>query len=140
MENTDESSGLSYATLNNRVDTSINDGGIVANPVWLLNDLFDMGLQDRVMIIKYNDLTNGTQETMNQIHNFIGEDYYNYGSEGFTNLKQTTNEFDGLYNYKFPHKIKEGSVKYAEHPIKLPQYLIDKINQRFSWVNDLVKN
>lgn len=139
LENADEGQGANYSTLSNRVDASINDGGIVASPVWLLNDLYDMGLQDRILIVKYGDLTQGTQQVMNQIHDFVGEEQYQYDSENFANLKQTTNEFDGIYNYKFLHSIKEGSIKHVEHPVKLPQYLIERIDQRFTWVNDLVK-
>ena len=138
LENTDEAGGVNLTTLSNRVDTYINDGGIVASPVWLLNDLFDMGLSDRVKIVKYGDLTQGTQSVMDQIHEFIGEEQLQYNKNNFTDLKQTTNEFDGLYNYKFSHNIKEGSVEYVEHPLTLPQYLIEKINGRFSWLNSLV--
>jgi len=139
LENADEAAGGNFATLGSRIDTFINDGGIVANPVWLLNDLYDMGMENRVFIIKYDDLTNGTQEVMNQIHNFIGEDKFDYDKNNFTDLKQTTNEFDGIYNYKFPHTIKEGEIKHIERKNKLPQYIVDNINQRFSWVNSLVK-
>lgn len=138
LEGNDEGAGANFATLSNRVDLFINDGGIVASPVWLLNDAYDMNLQDNIFIVKYGDLTNATQQVMDQIHNFIGEKNYPYSDKNFTDLKQTTNEFDGIYNYKFPHTIKEGSVKHVVHPITLPQYLIDRINQRFSWINDLV--
>lgn len=138
LENTDEGSGANFTTLSGRVDAFINDGGIVANPVWLLNDMYDMNMQDRVFIVKYGDLANGTQQVMEQIHKFIGEEGFKYDKNNFSDLKQTTNEFDGIYNYKFPHTIKEGSIKHVEHPITLPQYLIDKINERFSWVNGLV--
>ncbi len=138
LENADEVAGANLTTLNQRVDAYINDGGIVASPVWFLNDLFDMGMQDRVKIVRYGDLTSGPQLVMNQIHDFIGEDMFEYGKNNFKDLKQTTNEFDGLYNYKFSHNINEGEIKYVEHPIMLPEYLIEKINQRFSWVNGLV--
>ncbi len=138
LENADEAAGGNFTTLSQRVDLFINDGGIVATPVWLLNDAFDMGLQNRIHIIKYGDLTNNTQTVMNSIHEFIGEDFYPYAENNFIDLKQSTNEFDGIYNYKFPHNIKEGGINHVEHPITLPQYLVDRINQRFSWVNELV--
>jgi hypothetical protein len=57
----------------------------------------------------------------------------------FKDLKQTTVEFDGLYNFKFPHSIKEGEVKFVKNNINLPEHIVEKINLRFSWVNDLVK-
>lgn len=139
FENVDEASGADFSTLESRVNAFINDGGIVARPVWALNDAFDMGFQDRILIIRYGDLTLNPQETLNRVHNFLGLEKYHYSQNDFKDLKQTTNEWDGVYNYKFPHSIKEGEVKYVKHEVKLPEYLIERINTRFSWVNGLVK-
>lgn len=140
LENVDESAGADFSTLAARVDNFINDGGIVARPVWLLNDAFEMGYGNRIMLIDYNNLTKYPQQTMDRIHNFLGEEPFKYDANNFEDLKQTTYEFDGLYNYKFPHTIREGSVTYKKHNVTLPQHIIEKINHRFSWVNELPKN
>jgi hypothetical protein len=139
LENNDESAGADFTTLDSRVNTYINDGGIVARPVWLLDDAYKMGYGDRIMIVRYGDLTMNPQLVLNQIHDFLGEKHYLYGKNDFKDLKQTTHEFDGLYNYKFMHTIKEGGVEYKKHKNILTSDLIEKINHRFSWVNDLVK-
>lgn len=139
LQNADESGGVDFSTLGARVDGFINDGGIVARPVWLLNDAYEMGYSNRILFVKYWDLTNKTQETLDRIHEFIGEEKYQYDKEDFRDLKQTTVEFDGIYNFKFPHTINEGSVKYVKHQVNLPEHIIEKINLRFSWVNDLAK-
>lgn len=138
LENTDEG-GADFTTISARVDNFINDGGIVARPVWLLNDAYEMGYSNRILFIKYWDLTNNTQETLDRIHEFIGEEKYQYNKNDFKDLKQTTVEYDTIYNFKFPHTIKEGGVKYVKHEVNLPDHLIEKINLRFSWVNDLAK-
>jgi sulfotransferase len=140
LENADEGGGADFSTLSARVDNFINDGGIVARPVWLLNDAYEMGYADRILIVNYWELTNNTQETLDKIHDFIGEERYQYDAKDFKDLKQTTQEFDGIYNFKFPHIIKEGEVKYVQHDINLPPHIIEKINTRFSWINDLVRN
>jgi hypothetical protein len=75
---------------------------------------------------------------LNQIHDFLGEEHYPYGINNFTDLKQTTEEFDGFYNYKFMHTIKEGEITHKKHDNILTPDLIEKINTRFSWVNSLV--
>jgi len=137
LENADEGAGADFSTLGARVDNFINDGGIVARPVWLLNDAYEMGYSDRILFVKYWDITNKTQETLDRIHDFIGEDSFQYDKNDFTDLKQTTSEFDGLYNFKFPHTIKEGALKYVKHDVNLPDHIIEKINHRFTWVNDL---
>ena len=138
LENTDEGSGADFSTLKARVDNFIQDGGIIARPVWLLNDAFEMGYSDRILLVNYWELTNHTQSTLDKIHEFLGEEEYEYDKNDFSDLKQTTSEFDGLYNYKFPHNIKEGEVKYIKHDVNLPDNIIENINSRFSWINDLV--
>lgn len=137
LENMDEAN-MSFATLGSRVDNYINDGGLVARPVWLLNDAYEMGYGDRIMIIRYGDLTNNPQHILDSIHDFIGEERYDYAKNNFSDLKQTTSEFDGMYNFKFSHNIKEGEVKYVKHDVNLPEHIKEKINVRFSWLNDLV--
>jgi sulfotransferase len=139
LQNADESVGSDFTTLGTRVDNFINDGGIVARPVWLLNDAYEMGYGDRIMLIRYSDLTNNPQLILDSIHDFLGEERYQYDKNNFSDLKQTTVEFDGLYNFKFPHTIKEGEVKFVKHNVNLPEHIIEKINLRFSWINDLVK-
>lgn len=138
LENTDEGSA-DFTTISARVDNFINDGGIVARPVWLLNDAYEMGYANRILFVKYWDLTNKTQETLDRIHAFIGEEKYQYDKNDFKDLKQTTVEYDTIYNFKFPHTIKEGGINYIKHEVNLPEYIIEKINLRFSWVNDLAK-
>lgn len=140
LQNPDEASGVDFTTLSSRADVFINDGGIIARPVWLLNDAYEMGYGDRILIIRYGDLTNSPQETLNLIHDFIGEERYEYDKNNFKDLKQTTEEFDGMYNYKFLHTIKEGEVKYVKHEVNLPEHIIEKMNSRFSWINDLANN
>lgn len=139
LENLDEISGVDLSTLSARVDNFINDSGIVARPVWLLNDAYEMGYANRILIINYSDLTYKPQETLNKIHDFIGEERFQYDANNFTDLKQTTVELDSVYNFKFPHTIVEGSLKYVKHDVKLPKHVIEKINHRFTWVNDLVR-
>lgn len=140
LENADEANSADFSTLGARVDAFINDSGIVARPVWLLNDAYEMGYAERIMLVDYDNLTKYPQQTMDRIHKFLGEEPFQYDANNFTDLKQSTYEFDGLYNYKFPHTIKEGEVKFKKHEVKLPAHLIEKINHRFSWVNDLPKN
>lgn len=136
LENTDEQGAPgAFATLDRRIGTFMNDGGIVSYPVEILRDAIEMGYQDRILIIKYFDLTNNTQEVLNQIHDFIGEPRKSYD---LTRLKQATFEYDGIYNYKFPHTIKEGSVKYKPSDVEFPTKYVNVINNKFAGLNKLV--
>ena len=123
-----------------RVDHFISDGGLVGRPVKLLWDIQNMGYSDRILIVKYSDLTENPQLILNQIHEFLGVEGYNYSENNFTDLKQTIFEMDSYYNYKFIHDIVEGEIIYKKHENILPNDLIDKINERFSWVSGIIKN
>ena len=139
LENVDESNGIDFSTLESRVNNYINDGGLIARPVWLLDDAISTGYGNRIMIVKYEDLTRDPMLMLMEIHRFLGEPVFPYNQNNFTDLKQTTFEFDGLYNYKFMHTIKEGEVTYKKHDVKLTPKLIETINTRFSWINNLVR-
>lgn len=136
LENTDEQGAPgAFATLDRRVGTFMNDGGIVAYPVEILRDAIEMGYRDRILIVKYFDLTNNTQEVLNQIHDFIGEPRKSYD---YTRLKQATHEYDGFYNYKFPHTIKEGSIKFKPSDVEFPTKYQNVINNKFAGLNQFV--
>jgi hypothetical protein len=133
MENIDEPHNeLGFATLLNRVETFISqDFTLMSTPVSLLEDALNQGLGHRILIVRYDALCSQTQNTLNQIHEFIGEPKMEYD---LSQLKQTTFENDAHYNYKFSHTIREGEVTYSPTQINLPQTAIDMINQRFNWI------
>lgn len=136
LENPDEAGAPgAFATLDRRIGTFMNDGGIVSFPVEVLRDAIEMGYQDRILIVKYFDLTNNTQAVLDTIHEFIGEPKKSYD---LTRLKQATFEYDGLYNYKFPHTIKEGSVKFKPADVEFPTKYVNVINNKYAGLNKFV--
>lgn len=136
LENPDEQGAPgAFATLDRRIGTFMNDGGIVSFPIEVLRDAIEMGYRDRILIVKYFDLTNNTQEVLNQIHDFIGEPRRSYD---YTRLKQATHEYDGFYNYKFPHTIKEGSIKFKPSDVEFPTKYQNVINNKFAGLNQFV--
>jgi len=136
IENTDEQGAPgAFSTLDRRIGTFMSDGGIVSYPVEILRDAIEMGYADRILIIKYFDLTNNTQQVLDAVHDFIGEPRVEYN---FKNLTQSTHEFDGVYNYKFLHTIKEGDVKYKKSDVELPTKYNQIINSKFSGLNKFV--
>ena len=94
-----------------------------------------MGYGERIMFVKYFDLTNNPKETLEMIHDFLGEDRYEYD---FKNIEQSTFEFDGIYNYKFPHVIKEGEIKYKRADMSLEPKYVAAINDRYLPLNKLI--
>lgn len=138
LENSDEAGApAAFMTLDRRIGTYMSEGGLVSHPVEILRDAIEMGYGNRILFVSYYDLCNNTQIVMDMIHNFIGEDGYEYDTK---NLKQTVHEYDGIYNYKFMHKIKEGEVKYSETKMILPQKYVDIVNQRYAPLNNFILN
>lgn len=135
LENSDEQAvPAAFSTLDRRVGTYIN-GGLVDSVVEMLIDAIEMGYHKRIMIVRYHDLTNNTQAVLDDIHDFIGEPRKVYD---LSQLKQNTFENDGVYNYKFMHKIKEGGVNYKKGDFQLPQKYVDIINGKFAGLNKFV--
>lgn len=136
LENPDEQAAPgAFATLDRRIGTFMNDGGIVSYPVEILRDAIEAGYRDRILIVKYFDLTNNTQLVLDDIHDFIGEPRVTYD---FKKLKQSTFEYDGFYNYKFLHTIKEGDVKYKKSDVVLPTKYANVISNKFAGLNKFV--
>ena len=136
LENADEAGApAAFMTLDRRIGTFINNDSIISYPVEILKDAIEMGYADRIMFVKYYDLTNNTQKTLDEIHDFIGEKHYKYN---LNDVRQTTNEWDGTYNYKFMHKIKEGKIQWKKADITLPAKYVSIISERFQALNNLM--
>lgn len=125
-------------TLDSFIQTMVGENSIIASPVVALKDVIDRGYSDRLMFVRYNDLIDRTQEVMNQIHDFIGEEHYQYDKNDFKDLKQTTVEHDDFYNYKFSHNIKEGSIKRSETKLIQNTEIINLINHKFQLLNSII--
>lgn len=136
LESMDEQNAPgAFATLDRRIGTFMNDGGIVSYPIEILRNSLEMGYGNRILIVRYYDLTNNTQDVLDGIHDFIGEPRVVYD---FEKLKQSTHEFDGIYNYKFLHTIKEGGVTYKKSDVELPTKYVNIINNKFAGLNKFV--
>lgn len=136
LENMDESSMPgAFATLDRRIGTYTNPDGLISFPIESLKDALEMGYSNRILFIKYYDLTNNTKEVMDAIHDFIGLARYDYD---FKNITQRTFEFDGIYNYKFLHTIREGEIKYKKGDYQIEDKFVHAINERFAALNQLI--
>lgn len=136
LENMDEtgSPGM-FSTLERRISTYAAPEGLIGFPVESLKDALEMGYADRILFVKYYELTNSPKETLERIHDFLGEERYEYD---FKNVKQSTWEFDGIYNYKFPHVIKEGEIKYKRADMMLEPKYVAAINERYMALNKFI--
>jgi len=135
----DEQGGANMNSLEGRINAWTGDGGILTRPIYQLHDAVEMGYGDRILIIDYDDLCIDTQATMNKIHKFLGYKKFNYDSKSFVDLKQSTHEHDNLYNYKYPHDIKEGKIVHSVPKSVVPDRLKDAIAEKYQWLTKYIK-
>lgn len=120
--------------LETRISGWIGENGIVGLPCRALFDAINMGYEDRIFVVDYKDLCLKPQQTMDEVHKFLGIQTYKYSQNDFEDLKQTTVEHDLVYNYKYPHDITQGKIEYQEAKISLPKSMLSSIDQHFQWV------
>ena len=136
IESMDEQNGSgAFLTLDRRIGAFMNDGGMISYSIEILRNALEMGYGNRILIVRYYDLTNNTQDVLDGIHDFIGEPRQVYD---LSKLKQSTYEFDGMYNYKFLHTIKEGGVTYKKSDVELPTKYVNIIKNKFAGLNKFV--
>jgi sulfotransferase len=67
----------------NRCDFLLN--GIINDTLSSLKFAFDHNLQDRLLLVEYNDLVLNPQLTFKTIYNFLGEEYYSHNFDWIQN-------------------------------------------------------
>lgn len=122
------------ATLDSRIAAWIGDNSIITVPARALHEAMHTGYKDRIKIIDYKKLCTDPQQTMDDIHEFLGIEKYDYAKKDWKDLKQVTFEHDNLYNYKFPHQIVEGGIKYVENDLEELEVYKDQIAKRYEWL------
>jgi len=68
-----------------------------------LDDVIRRGLKDRLHFVHFNKLTSNPTQTMKEIYDFIGEEYFKHN---FNHVEQVTKEDDDIYGFVNLHKIR----------------------------------
>ena len=92
-------------------------------------DALQRGWGDNMFFVDYDDLTSKPKEIMAQIHDFLGEDSFEYD---FNNIKQVTEANDAVYGFKDLHKIrKEVKPQLPDWEEVLGDWALDYKNMNF---------
>jgi|ERR1035437_550895 sulfotransferase len=137
LENMDESAGISFNTLDERISIYCNDSGIIGSCIIALRNAIEQGFGDRIMFVQYYELCTNPNKVLSDIHKFCGLEPHIYDFEKIT---QVTHENDEIYNHKFKHFVQEGKLQWHQSSSILPQHYIDAIQQRFAPFYELVLN
>lgn len=96
-----------------------------------LTEIITQGYDKKIFFIRYEDLLTSPNETMKDVYNYLGVDFYLHD---FTNIEQITVEDDNVYGIYGDHNIKKelGKVKYDYKNI-LDAGTIDYITKNYQW-------
>lgn len=103
-------------TLQGRCEVFTADEGVIGRPYINLKDVFDRGLERRLVLLPYEYFTKNPEESMKSVYDFIDEPYFEHN---FENIEQKIFEDDFGYGWGNDlHKIKEGKIVPSESDAK----------------------
>jgi len=79
-------------------------GNTVGLALTRLQDAFQRGLGDRMLLVDFDDLTNSPGPVMDAVYDFLGMDAYEHD---FDNVEQVTHEDDSVHGIKDLHTIRK---------------------------------
>lgn len=95
---------------------------------------FDNNLQDRLLLIEYNDLVLNPNETMERVYDFLGEEYFEHDFQNIVN----NNVVDDKDYYNMPglHDVRTTlSIESKDPKDILPKEIIDRCRGMEFWRN-----
>ena len=133
--------GASYfaaQTIDGRARVLASPGGIFGLPVNYIRDAMSRGAADRVIVVRYQDLTSRPQETMDWLHGKLGLPGFEYDPN---NVEQVTFEDDSVHGWGPDlHRIRSKVEPPAEAPWAgvLPEKTCQWLNEEFADIQGLV--
>ncbi len=115
-----------YLTKNdNRCDYLMRPFGQIDKILFSINEILKPENKDMFCLVKYDDLINNSQNTMNQIYNFLELPNYKHD---FNNIKKTEQDDDEALGHPVNlHKIRPQLAKISQDPKEvLSEYVINK--------------
>jgi sulfotransferase len=124
----------------NEVDLMINrvekffEEEMISRPLLSLKELFEIKGEylDKIKFIKYEDIINNTNMVIDEVYNFLEIPAYQHD---LNNIKQGFYH-DCIYLPYGHHKIKSKIVPKEEKYDKLPDYIQEKIINKYEWYYD----
>ena len=81
-------------TIHKRIDEWINPQNTIGRAVERIFEMIRLGYDDKILFVKFEDLTMYPEMEMKRIYNYLGIDYFEHD---FDNIQQITKEDDEVY-------------------------------------------
>ena len=105
--------------------------GLAVNRIF---DIINQPIKDKILFIRFEDLTLQPDKIIRQIYNFLNVDFFNHN---FLNVKQETFEDDEIFGIRNLHTIKNKVEFIKNYYIEtLGEALSDMIYNNFKWYFD----
>lgn len=116
----------------NRCDYIASAKGILGESSQAITQALREGHSDKIHFVEYQNLVSDPINTMKEIYNFLGEDYYEHT---FDNLSNETRERDlEVYGLEDMHEIRPLLEDTSENPKNiLPEEIIEKCKGSDFW-------
>jgi len=127
----------------NRCMYLLNGGGIVYESLNAIMEGFTQNVRDKMHFVDYNDLVSNPEKIMEDIYDFLGEEYYEHDFDSLSNIHREDDLF--TYGLSDMHEVRSELKKTAPTPASvLPPEIIDLYEQNKSslefWrISDTIK-
>lgn len=97
-------------TAEGRAINHLRNDSVVGASINSVHDVWSRGLNDRLVVVPFNELCSKPKETLERIHNELGIPQFKYD---FDNVRQITHEDDTAFGFApgTLHNIREGKVE-----------------------------
>ena len=115
----------------NRCMYLLNGGGIVYESLNAIMEGFTQNVRDKMHFVDYNDLVSNPEKIMEDIYDFLGEEYYEHDFDSLSNIHRE----DDLNTYGLSdmHEVRSELKKTAPTPASvLPPEILDLYEQNKS--------
>ena len=106
----------------------------VGSTLKYLRDTIDRKYGEKILFIRFEDLTDNPDKEMRKVYDYLGINYY---SIDYQNIKQVTHEDDKFHGRYGDHKIKNSVSPVASNAYSLlGPYICDKLYEHNQWYFD----
>jgi len=115
----------------NRCMYLLNGGGIVYESLNAIMEGFTQNVRDKMHFVDYNDLVSNPEKIMEDIYDFLGEEYYEHDFDSLSNIHREDDLF--TYGLSDMHEVRSELKKTAPPPASvLPPEILDLYEQNKS--------
>jgi len=122
-------------TVHKRIDEWVTPQNTIGRGLERIFEMIRLGYDDKILFVKFEDLTMYPEMEMKRIYNYLGLDYFEHD---FDNIKQITKEDDEVYGLTSDLHIIQPKLEPLKKDFKeiLGKDICDWIQANYSWYQE----